>query len=158
MLAKIGKFVVVVKVTLALTQDASDRSLDWSTKFVRASSSNKPLGVRVTGSWSNRGVFAWTTSMRPWKLTMVAMEFRTNEGIRKMIGAGVMNGILLDMAVVGAMAGAAMCDGLTAKSCLGLDRLTSPPGKGTEKLAGVPASLPIRNLNMVTYLPCKNTR
>jgi len=78
-----------------------------------------------------------------------------DEGIREMIGAGVMNWILLDMAVVGAMAGAAMCDGLTAKSCFGMDRLTTPPGKGTEKLTGVPASLPITNLNMVTYLPCK---
>ena len=68
-----------------------------------------------------------------------------------------MNVILLDMAVVGAMAGAAMWDGLTTKSCEGLVRLTTPPGNGAEKVAGVPASLPIRNLNMATYLPCKNT-
>jgi len=126
-------------------------------RFVRSSSRSKPLGVRVTGSWSKRGVFVGTTSIRPWKLTMVAMEFLANEGIRKMIGAGEVNGILLDMVVVGAMDGAAMCDGLTTKSCFGLDRLAIPPGKGTEKLAGVPASLPIRNLNMATYLPCKNT-
>ena len=74
------------------------------------------MGVRVTWSWSKRGVFAWTTSIRPWKLTIVAMEFLTNERIRKMIGAGVMNGILLEMAVVCAISGAAMCVGLTAKN------------------------------------------
>ncbi len=95
--------------------------------------------------------------MNPWKLTMVAMDVLTKEGIRKEIGAGVMNGILLDMEVVGAMTGAAMWDGLTTKSCEGLVRLTTPPGNGAEKLAGVPASLPIGNMNMVTYLPCKNT-
>ena len=72
-------------------------------------------------------------------------------------GAGSMNGILCAMAVVNPIAGTAMCDGLRTKSCLGLDRLISPPGNGTEKLAGSPASLPIINLYMVTYLSCKNT-
>ena len=70
------------------------------------------------------------------------------------MGAGVMNGILFDMAVV---AGAAMCDGLTTKSWFGLERLSTPPRNGAEKMAGVPASLPIRNRYMDTYLPCKVT-
>ncbi len=64
------------------------------------------------------------------------------------MGAGVMNGISFDNAVVGAMAETAMQYGLTTKCCKGLVRLTTPPGNGAEKLAGVPASLPIRNLNM----------
>jgi hypothetical protein len=143
-------------VDITLVHAALLNVFDVVIKFVSSFSSNKPLGVRVTGSWSKRGVFAWTTSIRPWKLTLVAMELLTNEGIRKMIGAGVMNGMLLDMAVVGAMVGAAMCDGLTANCCFGLVRLATPPGNGAEKLAGVPASLPIRNLNKVAYLPCKN--
>ncbi len=105
-----------------------------------------------------RGVFTGTTSMISWKLTMVVKDAMTNEGIRKEIGSGVIDGILFDMAVVGDMAGAAMWDGLTTKSYEGLVRLTTPPGNGAEKLAGVPASLPIKNLNMDTYLPCKNTR
>ena len=92
--------------------------------------------------------------MRPWELTNVATDALTREGIRNEMGAGVMNGILFDMAVV---AGAAMCDGLTAKSWFGLERLVTPPGNGAEKLARVPASLPIKNWYMVTYLPCKNT-
>jgi hypothetical protein len=73
------------------------------------------------------------------------------------MGAGVMNVIMFDMAVFGAMAGTTMCDGLTTKSCLGLERLITPPENGAEKPAGVPASLPTRNRYMVTYLPCKNT-
>ena len=103
-LANIGKSVEEVTVVpVALLQTA--KLLETAITLVCSFSRSKPLGVRVTGSWSKRGVFACTTSMRPWKLTMVAMEFLTNEGIRNMIGAGVMNKILLDMAVVGAMAG-----------------------------------------------------
>jgi hypothetical protein len=37
-------------------------------------------------------------------------------------------------------------------------RLTSLPGNGAEKVAGMPASLSIRNMNMVTYIPCKNAK
>ncbi len=33
--------------------------------FVLASSRSKPFGAPVTGSWSNRGVFAGTVSIRP---------------------------------------------------------------------------------------------
>ncbi len=95
--------------------------------------------------------------MNHWKMTIFVMDALTNKGIRKEIGAGVMNVILFDIAVVGTLAEAAMWDGLTTKSCEGLVRLTTPPTNGAEKLAGVPALLPIRNLNMATYLPCKNT-
>jgi hypothetical protein len=83
----------------------------------------------------------------------VPTEALTREGIRNEIGADVMNGILFDMAVV---AGTAMCDGLTTKSWFGLERLITPSGNGAVKLAGVPASLPIRNRYMVTYLPSRN--
>ncbi len=125
--------------TLNLPHAVLVNSLDLHIEFVRASSRSKLFGASVTGSWSKRGVFTWTSSMNPWKLTMVAMDAMTNVGIRKETGAGVMNGILLDMTFVGAMAGAAMWDGLTTKSCDGLARLTTPPGNGAEKLTGVPA-------------------
>ncbi len=81
--------------------------------------------------------------MRPWEFTNVAMEARVNEGTGNVTSVGAMNGILLEIEVVNpicVIGGVAMCDGLRMKSCLGLSRLTSPPGNGTEKLSGDPAS------------------
>jgi hypothetical protein len=122
--------------------------------FVSSTSMSKPFGARVIGSWLKRNVFTPATLTRPWELTNVATDALTREGIRNEMGANVMHGILFHMAVV---AGAAMCDELTTKRWFGLERLITPSGNGAEKLAGVPASLPIVNRYMVTYLPCKHT-
>jgi len=80
-----------------------------------------------------------TISMRPPEFTNEPMDARVNEGTKNMTGAGVMIGTLLEMDVVNPIAvvgGAAMCYEPKMKRCLGLLRLTTPPGKGTEKLSG----------------------
>ncbi len=62
-MANIGKSVELVMVTIFMTHAALVNVLDHVKLFVRASSRCKILGVRVTGSWSKRGVFTRTTSL-----------------------------------------------------------------------------------------------
>ena len=103
----------MVTVYLALVHEV--RSLVLVRMLVPSASSNKPFGAPVTGSWSKRGVFGGTTSMRPQELTNVAMEAMVNEGTGNVTDAGVMNRILLEIEVVNpiwVIGGTAMCDGL----------------------------------------------
>ena len=90
--------VETVMVDLALVHNV--RSLDLVTMFVLASSRSKPFGAPVTGSWSKRGVFTGTISMRPWELTNVPMDSRVNVGTGIVTGVGAMIDIVRSMAAV----------------------------------------------------------
>ena len=68
------------------------RSFVLLIRFVLASSSNKPFGVRVTGSWSKRGMSTGTISIRPSEFTRVAMLARSNTLLTNVIGAGATKG------------------------------------------------------------------
>jgi hypothetical protein len=43
----------------------TEKPLDLASTFVPEASRSKPFGAPVTGSWSNRGVFAGIVSISP---------------------------------------------------------------------------------------------
>jgi len=63
--AKIEETSDVAIVTPVFVHDPSSGLLDFNSVFVRATSSSKPFGPSVTGSWSKRGVSTEVVSMRP---------------------------------------------------------------------------------------------
>ena len=98
--ANIGKSVDVAILVPMRVHSPINMLLVCNSVFVRGSLRSKPLGASVTGSWSKRGMFGESTSMRPWELTNVAKEARVNVETGNETGAGAMNGILLEMEVV----------------------------------------------------------
>ncbi len=58
-LANIGESVALVKDNPDGVQ--AEKALDLGIRFVSSTSTSKPLGARVTGSWSKRAVFTRET-------------------------------------------------------------------------------------------------
>jgi hypothetical protein len=98
--AKIGETSDVAIPTPVFVHDPSSGLLDCSSVFVRATSSSKPFGASVMGSWSKRGVSAGAVSMRPWEFTKEAIDARVNVGTGNVTGAGAKKGIVRAMAAL----------------------------------------------------------